>query len=84
LPSGYNYAVRNEVKCDQGCKEALVIIMSGNQRTEHVGVRLTPAENEALREAAFKERTTKSSLLRSLFLSYLQKKEREDESQETR
>jgi len=60
------------------------LIMSGNQRTEHVGVKLTPAEKEALREVAFKERTTKSSLLRSLFLSYLHKKEHEDESQETR
>lgn len=59
------------------------LTMSGNQRTEHVGVKLTPAEKEALREVAFKERTTKSSLLRSLFLSYL-KKEHEDESQETR
>lgn len=59
------------------------MIMNGNQRTEHVGVKLTPAENEALREAAFKARTSKSSLLRSLFLSYLQKKKREDESQET-
>jgi len=35
-----------------------------------VGVKLTLAENEALREAAFKERTTKSSLLRRLFLEY--------------
>jgi len=58
--------------------------MSEKQRIKHVGVKLTPAENEALREAAFKERTTKSSLLRSLFLRYLRKTESEDESQETR
>jgi len=58
--------------------------MNEKHRTEHVGVKLTPAENEALREAAFKERTTKSSLLRSLFLRYLRKLEGEDESQEAR
>lgn len=51
------------------------------QRVAHLGVKMTPSEAELLREAAFKERTTKSSLLRSLFLSYLRKKEREDESQ---
>jgi len=55
-------------------------IMSEKQRIKHVGVKLTPAENEALREVAFKERTTKSSLLRSLFLRYLHKMETEDDS----
>jgi len=53
-------------------------------RLQHVGVKLTSQENEALREAAFKQRTTKSSLLRSLFLHYLRKMEGEDESRETR
>jgi len=52
-------------------------------RLQHVGVKLTSQENEVLREVAFKERTTKSSLLRSLFLRYLREMESEDESQET-
>ncbi len=51
-------------------------MVSRDQRTEHVGVKLTPAENEALREAAFRERTTKSSLLRRLFVErYLKRGE---------
>lgn len=56
----------------------------GGKRTSVVGVKMTPCEAEALREAAFKDRTTKSSLLRSLFLHYLRKMEGEDESQEAR
>ena len=55
--------------------------MNKDHRTEHVGVKLTPAENEALRQAAFKERTTKSSLLRSLFLRYLGETKTEDSAQ---
>ena len=54
------------------------------KRTSVVGVKMTPPEAEALRKAAFKERTTKSSLLRSLFLRYLRKTESEDESKQTR
>jgi len=55
----------------------------GAKRTTVVGVKMTPSEAEALRRAAFKERTTKSSLLRSLFLRYVREMESEDESQET-
>ena len=38
------------------------------RRVAHVGVKLTRKEAEALRRAAFEERTTKSSLLRRLFV----------------
>lgn len=54
------------------------------QRVAHIGVKMTPSEAEALREVAFKERTSKSSLLRSLFLRYLRKMESQGESQQTR
>lgn len=52
----------------------------GGKRTSVVGVKLTASEAEALREAAFKERTSKSSLLRLLFLRYLRRQERESRS----
>jgi len=56
--------------------------MNREHRTEHVGVKLTAAENEALREAAFKERTTKSSLLRRLFVEgYLNRGDRKQQTE---
>jgi hypothetical protein len=58
----------------------LIMAKKGGLRVQHVGVKLTSQENEALREAAFRERTTKSSLLRSLFLRYLRKQESESRS----
>jgi len=42
--------------------------MAEGKRTDFVGVRVTTEENEALRQVAFKEKTTKSSLLRQLFV----------------
>lgn len=56
--------------------------MNQRRRTEHVGVKLTPAENEALRQAAFKERTAKSSLLRRLFLGHYLKRSNQTEERE--
>jgi len=57
-------------------------IMNAKHRTEHVGVKLTAAENEALRKAAFKERTTKSSLLRRLFIErYLKREDQREQTQ---
>jgi len=50
-------------------------------RLQHVGVKLTSQENEALRCAAFRKRTTKSSLLRSLFLRYLGETKTQDNAQ---
>jgi len=38
------------------------------RRVAHVGVKLTRKEAEALRRAAFEGRTTRSSLLRRLFV----------------
>lgn len=56
--------------------------MNAKHRTEHVGVKLTAAENEALRQAAFKERTTKSSLLRRLFIQHCLKRRDQTEKRE--
>jgi hypothetical protein len=38
------------------------------KRIAYVGVKLTESEAETLRRVAFKQRTTKSSLLRRLFV----------------
>ena len=38
------------------------------RRVAHVGVKMTKKEAELLRRAAFEERTTRSSLLRRLFV----------------
>lgn len=52
------------------------------QRVAHVGVKMTPSEAEALRRAAFEERTTKSSLLRRLFVErYLKRGEQERQTE---
>jgi len=57
-------------------------MMSRERRIKHTGVKLTPAENEALRQAAFKERTTKSSLLRRLFIEhYLKRSEQKEQAE---
>jgi len=56
--------------------------MNAKQLTEHVGVKLTPAENEALRQAVFKERTAKSSLLRRLFVGHYLKRSNQTEERE--
>ena len=52
------------------------------KRTSVVGVKMRPHEAEALRRAAFEERTTKSSLLRRLFLQhYLKRGEQREQTQ---
>lgn len=53
----------------------------GEKRISVVGVKMTPSEAEALREVAFRERTTKSSLLRRLFIERYLK--RRDEIEQT-
>lgn len=50
------------------------------QRVAHIGVKMTPSEAEALRRVAFEERTTKSSLLRRLFIErYLSQQDRREQ-----
>jgi hypothetical protein len=52
------------------------------KRTVHIGVKLTQSEAEALRRAAFEERTTKSSLLRRLFVErYLKATDQGEETE---
>jgi len=52
------------------------------QRDAHIGVKMTPSEAEALRRAAFEERTTKSSLLRRLFVErYLNRGDRKQQAE---
>lgn len=51
------------------------------QRVAHIGVKMTPSEAEALRRVAFEERTTKSSLLRRLFVErYLNRGDRKQQT----
>jgi len=56
--------------------------MTKARRIQHVGVKMTPCEAEALRVAAFEERTSKSSLMRRLFLEYLKRQEKGAQSGE--
>lgn len=52
------------------------------KRAQHVGVKMTRSEAEALRRAAFEERTTKSSLLRRLFVErYLKRGHQRQETE---
>lgn len=52
------------------------------RRTRMIGVKMTASEAEASREAAFNERTTKSSLLRRLFIQhYLKRGDQEKETE---
>ena len=55
--------------------------MTAEHRDAHIGVKLTASEAEALRRVAFEERTTKSSLLRRLFVErYLNRGDRKQQT----
>lgn len=52
------------------------------KRAQHVGVKMTRSEAESLRRVAFEERTTKSSLLRRLFVErYLKRGHQRQETE---
>ncbi len=52
------------------------------KRSAYIGVKLTRSEAEALRRAAFEQRTTKSSLLRRLFVErYLRAEDQREQAQ---
>jgi len=53
--------------------------MDKERRTQHVGVLVTASENRLLREVAHREGTTKSTLLRRLFLKRYVKQEEQRE-----
>lgn len=50
-------------------------------RVAHIAVKMTRTEAEALRRVAFEERTTKSSLLRRLFVEHLKREHQREQTE---